>query len=46
MDTAVERVAAFERNRSLRRVIKTKSVFPREEAVLRQMYLTMNNIAK
>ena len=33
-------------NRSLRKVIKTKAVFPSEEAVLRQMYLAMNNISK
>ena len=33
-------------NRSLRKVIKTKAVFPSEEAVFRQMYLAMNNISK
>ncbi len=33
-------------NRSLRKVIKTKAVFPNEEAVFRLMYLAMNNIAK
>lgn len=33
-------------NRSLRKVIKTKAVFPTEDAVLRLMYLAMNNIAK
>ncbi|EDX82381.1 hypothetical protein S7335_827 [Synechococcus sp. PCC 7335] len=33
-------------NRSLRKVIKTKAVFPSEEAVFRLMYLAMNNIAK
>ena len=33
-------------NRSLRKVIKTKAVFPGEEAVLRQLYLAMNNISK
>ncbi len=33
-------------NRSLRKVIKTKAVFPDEAAVCRLMYLAMNNIAK
>ena len=33
-------------NRSLRKVIKTKAVFPSEDAVLRQMYLALNNISK
>jgi putative transposase len=33
-------------NRSLRKVIKTKAVFPSEEAVFRLMYLAMNNISK
>ncbi|ESA35119.1 transposase mutator type, partial [Leptolyngbya sp. Heron Island J] len=33
-------------NRSLRKVIKTKAVFPDEDAVCRLMYLAMNNIAK
>ncbi|WP_404785490.1 IS256 family transposase [Altericista sp. CCNU0014] len=33
-------------NRSLRKVIKTKAVFPDEESVFKPMYLTMNNIAK
>ena len=33
-------------NRSLRKVIKTKAVFPNEDAVFRLMYLAMNNIAK
>ena len=33
-------------NRSLRKVIKTKAVFPSEDAVFRQMYLAMNNISK
>jgi len=33
-------------NRSLRKVIKTKAVFPSEDAVFRLMYLAMNNIAK
>jgi len=33
-------------NRSLRKVIKTKAVFPGEDAVFRLMYLAMNNIAK
>jgi putative transposase len=33
-------------NRSLRRVIKTKAVFPDEESVFKLMYLAMNNIAK
>ncbi|MEL7520100.1 MAG: IS256 family transposase, partial [Cyanobacteria bacterium J06553_1] len=31
---------------SLRKVIKTKAVFPSEDAVFRQMYLAMNNISK
>ena len=33
-------------NRSLRKVIKTKAVFPDEAAVCRLMYLAMNNISK
>jgi putative transposase len=33
-------------NRSLRKVIKTKAVFPDEESVFKLMYLAMNNIAK
>lgn len=33
-------------NRSLRKVIKTKAVFPSEDAVFRLTYLAMNNIAK
>jgi transposase-like protein len=33
-------------NRSLRKVIKTKAVFPDEESVVKLMYLAMNNIAK
>lgn len=33
-------------NRSLRKVIKTKAVFPNEESVYKLMYLAMNNIAK
>ncbi|MEM9983084.1 MAG: FtsX-like permease family protein, partial [Bacteroidota bacterium] len=33
-------------NRSLRKVIKTKAVFPSEDAVFRLMYLAMNNISK
>ena len=33
-------------NRSLRKVIKTKAVFPSEDAVFRLMYLAMNNIAQ
>ncbi|MGF1458716.1 MAG: IS256 family transposase [Leptolyngbyaceae cyanobacterium] len=33
-------------NRSLRKVIKTKAVFPNEESVFKLMYLAMNNIAK
>jgi putative transposase len=33
-------------NRSLRKVIKTKAVFPDEQSVLKLMYLAMNNIAK
>ena len=33
-------------NRSLRKVIKTKAVFPSEETVFRLMYLAMNTIAK
>jgi putative transposase len=33
-------------NRSLRKVIKTKAVFPDEVSVLKLMYLAMNNIAK
>ena len=33
-------------NRSLRKVIKTKAVFPDEISVMKLMYLAMNNIAK
>jgi len=33
-------------NRSLRKVIKTKAVFPDEESVVKLMYLAMNNISK
>ena len=33
-------------NRSLRKVIKTKAVFPDENSVLKLMYLAMNNISK
>lgn len=33
-------------NRSLRKVIKTKAVFPDENSALKLMYLAMNNIAK
>lgn len=33
-------------NRSLRKVVKTKAVFPSEDAVFRLMYLAMNNISK
>jgi putative transposase len=33
-------------NRSLRKVIKTKAVFPDEESVFKLMYLAINNIAK
>lgn len=33
-------------NRSLRKVIKTKAVFPDEQSVFKLMYLAMNNIAK
>ncbi len=33
-------------NRSLRKVIKTKAVFPDEESVFKLMYLAMQNIAK
>ena len=33
-------------NRSLRKVIKTKAVFPNEESVLKLMYLAMRNISK
>jgi putative transposase len=33
-------------NRSLRKVIKTKAVFPDEESVFKLMYLAMSNIAK
>ena len=33
-------------NRSLRKVIKTKAVFPSEDAVFRLMYLAMSNISK
>ncbi len=33
-------------NRSLRKVIKTKAVFPDEESVFKLMYLAINNISK
>ena len=33
-------------NRSLRKVIKTKAVFPNEDSVLKLMYLAMHNISK
>ena len=33
-------------NRSLRKVIKTKAVFPDEESVFKLMYLAMRNIAR
>jgi len=33
-------------NRSLRKVIKTKAVFPDEDSVFKLMYLAINNIAK
>ena len=33
-------------NRSLRKVIKTKAVFPNEDSVLKLMYLAMRNISK
>lgn len=33
-------------NRSLRKVIKTKAVFPDEESVFKLMYLAMSNISK
>jgi putative transposase len=33
-------------NRSLRKVIKTKAVFPDEESVFKLMYLAMNNISQ
>jgi transposase-like protein len=33
-------------NRSLRKVIKTKAVFPDEESVFKIMYLALNNISK
>lgn len=33
-------------NRSLRKVIKTKAVFPDEDSVFKLMYLAMNNISK
>ena len=33
-------------NRSLRKVIKTKAVFPNEMAVFKLMYLAMRNISK
>ena len=33
-------------NRSLRKVIKTKAVFPDEDSVFKLMYLAMHNIAK
>jgi transposase-like protein len=34
------------RERSLRKVIKTKAVFPDEESVFKLMYLALNNISK
>jgi transposase-like protein len=33
-------------NRSVRKVIKTKAVFPDKESVFKLIYLAMNNIAK
>jgi putative transposase len=33
-------------NRSLRKVIKTKAVFPDEDSVFKLIYLAMNNISK
>ena len=33
-------------NRSLRKVIKTKAIFPNEMAVIKLMYLAMRNISK
>jgi putative transposase len=33
-------------NRSLRKAIKTKAVFPGEDSVFKLIYLAMNNIAK
>ena len=33
-------------NRSLRKVIKTKAVFPDEESVFKLLYLALNNISK
>jgi putative transposase len=33
-------------NRSLRKMIKTKAIFPSEEAVFKLMDLAMNNIAQ
>jgi putative transposase len=33
-------------NRSLRKVVKTKAVFPDEQSVFKLMYMAMNNIAK
>jgi transposase-like protein len=33
-------------NRSLRKVIKTKAVFPDEDSVFKLMYLAVNNISK
>ena len=33
-------------NRSLRKVIKTKAVFPDEDSVFKLMYLAMTNITK
>lgn len=33
-------------NRSLRKVVKTKAVFPDEDSVFKLMYLAMNNISK
>ena len=33
-------------NRSLRKVIKTKAVFPDEESVFKLMYLALDNISR
>ena len=33
-------------NRSLRKMVKTKAVFPDEDSVFKLMYLAMNNISK
>jgi len=43
---AIESVAIESVNRSLRKVIKTKAVFPDEDSVFKLMYLAMNNISK